>query len=246
MRAQTRIGLYLTIIVHLVALIVVLLCGIHHVRRPQSAFVIDFSKQEALEQLEQLQEELKEKEALRASLAKELEEALSGRGELSRASIRNVAVNRNQPLKDDRFQNPNQVYDEARELQRKLEASRKAAMAETGDEPLDPAPGQKGQDNTASQAYNGPSVLEYVLDGRKATSLPIPVYKCMGGGDVTVLIQVDRRGYVVEAAVAHALSSQDHCLREYAVKAAKRSRFTASHQAPPKQSGSIVYRFIAQ
>jgi len=41
-------------------------------------------------------------------------------------------------------------------------------------------------------------------------------------------------------------SSSDACLREFAVRAAKSSRFTASASSPDKQVGEIVYRFIAQ
>ena len=77
-------------------------------------------------------------------------------------------------------------------------------------------------------------------------SLPIPVYKCLGGGDVTVSIQVDRKGYVQKAAIVAYFSSQDRCLQEYALRAARQSRFTASVDAPPLQTGEIVYRFIPQ
>ena len=77
-------------------------------------------------------------------------------------------------------------------------------------------------------------------------SLPIPVYKCIGGGDVYVSIMVNRKGYVVSASVMGDISANDSCIREYAVKAAKASRFTSSATAPEKQQGEIVYRFIAQ
>ncbi|MCL2739558.1 MAG: energy transducer TonB, partial [Bacteroidales bacterium] len=75
---------------------------------------------------------------------------------------------------------------------------------------------------------------------------PIPVYKCLGGGDVTVLIAVDPRGYVVAADVVREFSSSDPCLNEYAIRAARTSRFSASANAPQRQQGEIVYRFIAQ
>ena len=45
-------------------------------------------------------------------------------------------------------------------------------------------------------SYKGPSVLSWVLDNRRALSLPIPVYKCQGGGTVTIQIIVGRNGYV--------------------------------------------------
>jgi hypothetical protein len=89
----------------------------------ETSFVLDFSKLEEIEKIEKLEE-------LKQQASKELDDLLSGRAS---NSYRNVAVDRsNQPLRDDRFKNPNQVYDEARELQRKLDASRAAALREQG------------------------------------------------------------------------------------------------------------------
>ena len=106
---------------------------------------------------------------------------------------------------------------------------------------------QKNKDERENEKpYTGPAVLEYSLEGRKAMSLPIPVYKCLGGGDVTVAIQVDRKGYVKKMAILQDFSSQDRCLQEFALRAARQSRFTASEEAPPLQPGEIVYRFIPQ
>jgi hypothetical protein len=42
------------------------------------------------------------------------------------------------------------------------------------------------------------------------------------------------------------ISSSDNCLRSFAVRAARLSRFSASPEAPANQTGEIVYRFIAQ
>mgnify|MGYP003312221958 CR=1 FL=1 len=94
--------------------------------------------------------------------------------------------------------------------------------------------------------YKGPSVLSYQLDGRKAIYLPVPVYKCYGGGDVYVQITVNKKGYVTNAQIIESASTPDECLHKYAIEAAKKSRFTAKSKAPDKQIGEIVYRFIAQ
>jgi hypothetical protein len=102
-------------------------------------------------------------------------------------------------VKDDRFKNPSQVYDEARELQRKLDASRREAMKEQGSD--DVASAGKEEKKSKSETYKGPSVLSYSLDGRKGMSLHVPVYKCYGGGDVYVQITVNRKGYVVAASI---------------------------------------------
>ena len=94
--------------------------------------------------------------------------------------------------------------------------------------------------------YKGPSVLSYNLDGRKASRLPIPAYRCMGSGTVTVIIGVDNAGNVVRAQVQEDRSSDNACLRDFAIRAARMSKFTASPTAPARQGGSIIYEFIAQ
>ena len=93
---------------------------------------------------------------------------------------------------------------------------------------------------------NTTSVISYSLDGRKAISLPVPAYKCPGGGDVSIQITVNRKGYVTAAAVIENVSTSDECIVSSAIAAAKRSRFRASASAPEKQVGEIVYRFIPQ
>jgi TonB family protein len=84
------------------------------------------------------------------------------------------------------------------------------------------------------------------LDGRKASHLKIPAYRCYGSGDVTVIITVNNAGVVTAAKVMDDISSDDACLRNFAVRAARLSRFSASQTAPPNQKGEILYRFIAQ
>ena len=68
----------------------------------------------------------------------------------------------------------------------------------------------------------------------------------MGAGEVTVLITVDNSGTVIAAKVDESVSSTDSCLRSFAIRAARLSRFSADSKAPARQSGNIVYSFIAQ
>ncbi|MDD4257992.1 MAG: hypothetical protein WC110_02575 [Bacteroidales bacterium] len=237
MKKETRVGIYLTVILHLLVLIGFLLYQINSLVQKESTFVLDFTKQEE-------REEKAEKEKRREELSAELEDLIAGIQQQSR----NVAVDiseRERHLKDDRNRNPEQVYDEAKSLQEKLDAARKAVREQQGEEEMVPAD-KIDQKKTQTEAYTGPSVLEYRLDGRKAMHLPIPAYKCLGGGDVTVAIEVDRKGMVVEALIVADFSSMDHCLQEFAIRAARQSRFTSSTNAPPRQSGEIVYRFIPQ
>lgn len=236
MKKETKTGIYLTIIVHLVALIVILSLQISSMIRKESSFVLDFTQQEELEAAQR-------KEQMRAEISEGLDELIA---EIQRQS-RNVAVDatqRNQLLQDDRHKNPAEVYKEAEELQKRLDAARKEVEEQGGQEAV---AAQKNKDERENEKpYTGPAVLEYSLEGRKAMSLPIPVYKCLGGGDVTVAIQVDRKGYVKKMAILQDFSSQDRCLQEFALRAARQSRFTASEEAPPLQPGEIVYRFIPQ
>jgi len=233
-RRDNNAGLYLTIAVHLVVLIVLLSTRIGFEIREENAFVLDFTREEELEKQEK-EEQFKEE------ISKELDDIIAGR-----TPVRNVVVDagsRNRALRDDRFKNPNQVYDEAKELQAKLDAAKRDAEREQGS---DNVSAKQNEVKKEAQPYRGPSVISYTLEGRKAVSLPIPVYKCVAGGDVSVAISVNRKGYVVAATVIDNASASDNCLREYAIKAAKSSRFTASSSASEKQTGEIVYRFVAQ
>lgn len=233
-RRDNNAGLYLTIAVHLAVLIVLLSTRIGFEIREENAFVLDFTREEELEK------QVKE-EQFKEEISKELDDIIAGR-----TPVRNVVVDagsRNRALRDDRFKNPNQVYDEAKALQAKLDAAKRDAEREQGS---DDVSAKQNEVKKEAQPYRGPSVISYTLEGRKAVSLPIPVYKCVAGGDVSVAISVNRKGYVVAASVIDNASASDNCLREYAIKAAKSSRFTASSSASEKQTGEIVYRFVAQ
>ena len=233
-----KIGFYATVIFHLVVLIILLSASISKVMQTETSFVLDFTG------YDELQQQLKELQ-VKAQAEQELEEMLSGsRPAAVSGAYRNVAVDRSgSELRDDRFDNPSQVYDEARELQRKLDESRRQAEMEQGSDDV-AVPGNKVE--STSETYKGPSVISYTLDGKRAISLPVPVYKYYGGGDVSVRITVNRKGYVTAASVIESVSSTDECLIRSALDAANRSRFRASSTAPERQVGEIVYRFIAQ
>lgn len=234
-RKDNNAGLYMTIAVHLVLLIVLLSSRIGYMIQEESSFILDFTKEEELERL-------KKEEAIKEEVSKELDDILAGR-----APVRNVVVDasKGSNLRDDRFKNPNEVYDEARKLQEKLDAARREATKQQGSDDV-VTPSNNSPKETKTEVYKGPSVISYSLEGRKSVSMPIPVYKCVAGGDVSVAIAVNRNGYVINAQVIENASAKDPCIREYAVRAASSSRFTRSSSAPEKQTGEIVYRFIAQ
>ena len=58
--------------------------------------------------------------------------------------------------------------------------------------------------------------------------------------DVSILTDV------INAKVDEGISSNDACLRTFAVRAARLSKFSISTEAPARQMGTITYAFIAQ
>ncbi len=231
-----KAGLYLTAIFHLVIIIILLAYSIHKQLKLETSFVLDFTAQEELEK-RLAQEELA------ASVSEELDELIKAAAQGN--TPRNVAVDASSAnLKDDRHETPNDIYDDARKLQEKLDQNRRdVERASQNEEDIDLGVPHHTPD---TESYKGPSVISYSLEGRKAMSLPVPAYKCIGAGDVTVTIIVNRKGYVIAAKILESVSSSDHCLRDYALKAALKSRFTASKNSPERQGGDIVYRFVSQ
>lgn len=230
-------------IFHLTVIIVLLLYQIDATVRREESFIIDFSKQEEIERQMEEMEEMEKEIAKLDAIRQRLEEKISG----SSTPVRNIAVDRGGPLKDDRGTDAEQLYKDAERLAQELRNGQKSNAYEESycDETVDLGGGK--QDAGKSQStYSGPSVLSYTLDGRKASKLPIPAYRCYAGGEVTVIIVVNPQGSVIGAEVKDDISSTDQCLRNFAVRAARLSKFSQSSTAPARQTGEIVYRFIAQ
>ena len=234
----------ITVIFHLTVIIVLLLYQIDSTVRREESFVIDFSKQEEIER------QIKEMEVMEKEIAKldairqRLEEKISG----TSTPVRNIAVDNSGPLKDDRGTDAEQLYKDAERLAQDLKNGQKSNAFEEkySDDAVDLGGGGKKNNEKSDKAYSGPSVLSYTLDGRKASKLPIPAYRCYAGGEVTVIIVVNPQGAVIGAEVKDDISSTDQCLRSFAVRAARLSKFSQSSTAPARQTGEIVYRFIAQ
>lgn len=233
---EDKAGLYITVILHLAVIIVFLLVQIGNAVKADNSFVIDFSKQEAVEKL---RAELERKEAI----SERIDRMLAEQGMSSGEPIRNVAVDRSS-LKDDRGTDAEQLYKEAERLQNELQNGYQQVPGE--DDVVIDKPAPKKEESKQDAPYKGPSVVSYQLDGRKASHLAIPAYRCMGGGEVTVIITVDQQGSVINAKIQEDVSSSDECLRSFAIRAARGSRFSASNSAPARQLGNIVYEFSAQ
>lgn len=243
-RNENNAGLLITVIFHLTVIVVLLIYQVDVQKKREETFVIDFSKQEEIERMEKEKEELQKEIRMQEDILKKLEEKLANAPSNASQSIKNLAVNTSSgPLKDDRGTDAEQLYRDADRLARNLKNGHKSDIAEdASDETVDTGRG----DDKPAQSYSGPSVLSYTLDGRQAVHLPIPAYRCYGGGQVTVVIYVNRNGNVVNAKVNETVSANDRCLRDYALRAARQSRFSKSSTAPERQTGEIVYQFIAQ
>ena len=223
---EDKAGLYLTVIIHLAAVIVLLISGIGYSLHHENSFVIDFSHQAEIEKMQREIDRLQKEAEFKESVSEKLQKMLADNG----------------ALKDDRGTNAEELYKEAERLRQELSNGYEIpdedhATITRKDQP-------KAQNK--AQSYSGPSVVSYELEGRKASSLPIPAYRCMGGGQVKVLITVNPRGEVLTAKIDESASSEDRCLRSFAIRAARLSKFSIKQDAAPKQSGNIIYEFIAQ
>lgn len=238
LNGEDRAGLYITVIFHLTVIIILLICQIGTALQRENSFVLDFTKQEE-------QERVKREEVFKDNISRRIEDLIAA-SEAGSLPVRNVSVDRS-VLKDDRGTNAEELYKDAERLQKELESGMNMPKDDDGfveQAETKPEPEIKKKDKEAD--YQGPSVVSYSLDGRKASKLSIPAYRCIGGGLVTVIITVDPQGNVVAAKVQEEVSSSDVCLRNFAVRAARLSKFSASQSAPAKQIGNIVYQFIPQ
>ena len=236
LRPDQKAGLYITATVHLAVIIVLLLVQIGYELQRENSFVLDFTQQEEMEKQQQAEE-------LQRSAARQLEELIAA---VASIPIRNVTVDRS-ALKDDRGTNAEELYREAERLAQDLKDGQHRpqedpdAFASAAPEKADTK-----EPEQETRPYSGPSVLSWSLDGRRATHLPIPAYRCYGAGEITVVITVNNRGDVINAKVDEKVSSADGCLRSYAVRAARLSKFSSDPAAPARQMGTITYAFIAQ
>ena len=237
-RKEDRAGLYITVIFHLAVIIVLLVYQIDSTLGREESFVLDFSRQEEIERQ-------KKEEIFREDISRRLDELIAAARQ-SGEPVRNIAVDAGAQLKDDRNTDADQLYKDAQRLADDLRCGQKDAIEEDAREETVELQTQRKQTENEKKEYSGPSVVSYTLDGRKASHLKIPAYRCYGSGDVTVIITVNNNGQVVGAKIFEATSSDDQCLRNFAIRAARLSRFTASATAPHNQTGEIVYRFIAQ
>ena len=245
---EKKAGILITVAVHLTVIIFLLLTSITVISRRGSTIVIDFQdspepKQARTEQiLEDQPEELtpEERDAIMASI----ERLMAQRNIEQRSDYHNVITSRNP---DARGTDADKLYEDAARLADALQNGQALTPDDGPDEHPSQGNGSKGkEDGGKPVAYSGASVLSWSLAGRNARQLPVPAYKCMGGGTVTVLIKVNREGRVKWAMVDESTSSKDPCLKKWALAFAQQALFSDSKTAEDPQTGDIIYQFIAQ
>jgi len=105
---------------------------------------------------------------------------------------------------------------------------------------------QRPQEQNIAVNYSGPTRITYFLEGRTHTYLPPPIYRCQGSGRITLRIEVNPRGDVVNATVIARESVTDLCLSETAIASALVSKFNSDIDAPRIQTGTLTFQFVAQ
>ena len=171
MKKENRAGLYLTVIFHLTVIIVLLLYSIDSTLRREESFVLDFSKQEEIERREK-------EEVMKQDISRKLEDMIAAARQQTSNQIRNIAVDAGSQLKDDRGTDADQLYRDAERLARELKNGQKDGIEEDARNETVEMQHQNKPDNSSQKAYSGPSVVSYTLDGRKASHLKIPAYRC--------------------------------------------------------------------
>lgn len=232
-----RTGLLVTVGVYLLLGIGVAASRISLERSaPVSAFFVEMENlQELIEQKERLEQQVREEQLLR-QMEQEYE------------AIRNRASNAegelDAGLRDAQGTNASQIYDQAADVQARLNASRDAyerglqsASDILNNRPTD-ARGETNADRTNRQRGRV-TVTYYFPSGRSHRNLPVPSYQCEGGGTVVVNVEANAGGRIIKASASR---GADPCLKDYAERAALRSQFYTGAQ----EAGTITYEFVAQ
>lgn len=102
------------------------------------------------------------------------------------------------------------------------------------------------EDEIKEKIFSGESNIVYYLDNRFHKTLFVPVYLAKSTQTVEVEIIVDRQGVVIKASAVVSGSPEDLTIYAYAEQAAMRSTFNVSKDAPARQKGRIVYKFVGQ
>ncbi|MFT7614143.1 MAG: TonB family protein [Parvicellaceae bacterium] len=121
---------------------------------------------------------------------------------------------------------------------RKIEAQNvKNNLFDKNADDVDAVSGADGISATAS----------YSLRERKDYDLPAPSYVCMAEGEVRVNIKVNNQGKVISATIVESkTTTRNMCLKENALKYARRAQFNDDYNAAAAQKGWIHFKYSKQ
>lgn len=235
-----KYGIMGTIAFHMILAICLLFTNIHTIKEEvRQEIVMDFD-QNIDKKIEKLKKEVKKKQVERTNKNEEAVNKL----------LKSIAVNEN--IKSKAKTSKTQDVDKLiKNIQKELDAKR-GAIGKKHSKTYKADSIKYHRDETARKLdsiqtvyYSGPSSVSYNLKGRHKEYLPIPVFKCEDSGLVKVEIVVNSNGRVHSARILeNGTRTEDPCLWDTALDAAKRSRFSTSKNT--SQKGTITYNFIKQ
>ena len=195
--------------------------------------------------------DLRTVEELREEARRLEREVRMRQSEADMSAIRNAVSNEGAELRDDN--RTSDMFSRADQTNESMRGNRDAW--DRGLRDIEAIRGSReGEDNANLRNANNDSrakgtvqiSFSLVNPTRYSVDLYNPGYRCERGGEVTVQITVNRNGDVVSAAVDKASSTNDVCMHETALDAARRSRFDVNPAAPDRHTGTITYIFIPQ
>lgn len=235
---DNRETICITVIVYLLVAIVLLSSRIIlQPRREDAAIVMDFSQAEELQRLE---EELER--------AQRLNDMLNGMQAPDYGEVKNAVSNEHaEEMEESLSEETRELFERSEEVMEQMErngAEYEQMLGMLGEERR---PEERSAEHRDARIAGGVTVsFSLARPVRHAVNLPVPSYKCSGGGTVVVDIVVSRNGDVLSASVDKSRSASDNCMTEAALEVAMRSRFNVDPSAPGRHSGTVTYVFVPQ
>jgi hypothetical protein len=223
-------GILGTVLVHLVFIIIFLVVQLNLMQtKKEEQVIIEFDE----EVYKMLKESMNENKGTESEVPP-----------LTQQEIRNIAVNTASKLEDE-ISTDKYISDVKNELGIKDPVENQQQITDEESSIESDKQQQKPVENKSNVVYRGPSVLNYALENRSKRYMPVPAFKCRGGGIITIGIIVNPKGEVISASI-ESTDSQEDCISETALEAARASLFNINLNADPKQKGSITYQYLPQ
>jgi hypothetical protein len=238
-----KIGILTTIVIHLffVTIFLIIQMRSQNVQQPKQ-MIVEFVQPELMEKaLQDMQQQIKQQS--RTEFIKDMQQEYLGKAIPVNEADKDAQKSIDDMVKGIKGElNINDVSDrEAEKTQPKIEEIKKKEITQV--EKKKDFINEKGEPSV----FRGATTISYNLKGRNYVYIPMPQYKCQGGGKVVLDVVVNPRGYVISASINRAQSQiSEDCITEAANNAALTTRFNEKTDAPAKQPGTITFIFVAQ